>query len=126
MTQVYRFVDSANGTVGGRHYDIRREDGATAWTCDTTGPAVNEVIAFSGDGGQPLPDLPNQSLTRLNPLTGEGFTADPPLGDDIFAGDVYFKTSRPDHNLDRARVQFRMVECMEGLEREMAALEDDA
>ena len=52
MTQVYRFVDSANGTVGGRHYDIRREDGATAWTCDTTGPAVNEVIAFSGDGGK--------------------------------------------------------------------------
>ena len=29
---------------------------------------------FSGGGGQPLPDLPNQSLTRQNPLTGEGFT----------------------------------------------------
>jgi hypothetical protein len=48
MAQVFRFVDSANGTVGGRHYDIRRDDGATAWTCDTTGPAVNETIGFFG------------------------------------------------------------------------------
>jgi hypothetical protein len=42
---------------------------------------------------------------------------------DYLAGDVYFKTDpdRPDQNLDRARVQFRMVEFMEGHEREMAA-----
>jgi hypothetical protein len=32
---------------------------------------------------------------------------------DHLAGDVYFKVSRDNHNLDRARVQFRMVECME-------------
>lgn len=38
---------------------------------------------------------------------------------DHIAGDVYFKTSRPDHNLDRARVQFRMVERMEALEEQM-------
>ena len=32
---------------------------------------------------------------------------------DHLAGDVYFKVSRENHNLDRARVQFRMVERME-------------
>ena len=32
---------------------------------------------------------------------------------DYLAGDVYFKTSRPGHNLDRARVQFRLVQSME-------------
>ena len=32
---------------------------------------------------------------------------------DHLAGDVYFKVSRNDHNLDRARVQFRMVARME-------------
>ena len=32
-------------------------------------------LGFSGSGGQPLPaDLPQESLTRQNPLTGEGFT----------------------------------------------------
>ncbi len=34
------------------------------------------------------------------------------LGDYI-AGDVYFKTARPSHNLDRARVQMKLVESME-------------
>ena len=38
---------------------------------------------------------------------------------DFLAGDVYFKTRRPNHNLDRARVQFRMVETMEAREKEM-------
>jgi len=38
---------------------------------------------------------------------------------DHIAGDVYFKTSRPGHNLDRARVQFRMVEQMEALDQAM-------
>ena len=32
---------------------------------------------------------------------------------DHIAGDVYFKVHREGHNLDRARVQFRMVERME-------------
>ena len=34
---------------------------------------------------------------------------------DHILGDVYFKTSRPDHNLHRARVQLRLVEEMERL-----------
>lgn len=32
---------------------------------------------------------------------------------DYLAGDTYFKVWRPGHNLDRARMQFRMVESME-------------
>lgn len=39
---------------------------------------------------------------------------------DHLAGDVYFKVARPGHNLDRARVQFRMVEDMEQQARVMA------
>ena len=38
---------------------------------------------------------------------------------DYLAGDVYFKTSRPDHNLDRARVQLTMVAQMEARAAEM-------
>jgi serine/threonine protein kinase len=33
--------------------------------------------------------------------------------DDYLNGDVYFRISHADHNLDRARVQFRLVEKME-------------
>ena len=32
---------------------------------------------------------------------------------DYLAGDVYFHTAYPDHNLDRCRTQFKMVESME-------------
>jgi len=39
---------------------------------------------------------------------------------DHLAGDVYFKVHREGHNLDRARVQFRMVEQMEQHADEMA------
>jgi len=39
---------------------------------------------------------------------------------DYLAGDVYFKTEHPTHNLDRARVQFGMVDFMERHEREMS------
>ena len=39
---------------------------------------------------------------------------------DHLAGDVYFKVHRPGHNLDRARVQFRMVEKMEQNAESMA------
>ena len=31
----------------------------------------------------------------------------------LFAGDVYFKTSRKDHNLDRCRTQLKLVSDME-------------
>lgn len=39
---------------------------------------------------------------------------------DHLAGDVYFKTARPDHNLARARVQFEMVRSMEQHQDQMA------
>jgi outer membrane receptor protein involved in Fe transport len=43
----------------------------------TTGNTFGQYgggLDFGGGGGQPLPPLPQQSLTRLNPLTGVGFT----------------------------------------------------
>lgn len=43
---------------------------------------------------------------------------------DHLAGDVYFKVHREGHNLDRARVQFRMVECMEQCAERMAVAAD--
>ena len=41
---------------------------------------------------------------------------------DYLAGDTYFKTSYPGHNLVRARNQFRMVESLEAQERDFAAI----
>ena len=41
---------------------------------------------------------------------------------DYLAGDVYYKVSRPTHNLDRCRAQFRMVLDMEGKAEQMAEI----
>lgn len=41
---------------------------------------------------------------------------------DFLLGDTYFKIHRPGHNLDRARVQFRMIESMERQEKNLAAI----
>ena len=41
---------------------------------------------------------------------------------DYLAGDVYFKTRRPGHNLDRCRTQFKLVESMEAQMNHMKAL----
>ena len=38
---------------------------------------------------------------------------------DHLEGDVYFKTDREGHNLDRSRTQFRLVECIEEQEEAM-------
>jgi len=38
---------------------------------------------------------------------------------DYLMGDVYFKIHRPDHNLDRARVQFKLIASMEQQEETM-------
>jgi hypothetical protein len=38
---------------------------------------------------------------------------------DHLAGNVYFKVDQPDQNLDRARVQFKMVEDMEQRAKDM-------
>ena len=43
---------------------------------------------------------------------------------DYLAGDVYFKTHRPGHNLDRCRTQFKMVEDMEAQAERRQALVD--
>jgi Ser/Thr protein kinase RdoA (MazF antagonist) len=44
---------------------------------------------------------------------------------DHLAGDVYFRTSRAEHNLERALVQFRLTEQIEAQERQIRALLDE-
>ena len=44
---------------------------------------------------------------------------------DYLDGDVYFKTHRPHHNLDRARTQFEMVRQMEAQQDRMQNLVDE-
>ena len=39
---------------------------------------------------------------------------------DYLAGDVYFRTTRPEHNLDRCRTQFKLVASMEQQWADMA------
>src|SRR5690606_3992144 len=41
---------------------------------------------------------------------------------DFLAGDIYFKTARPGHNLDRARNQFALLRSIEAQEAEMEAI----
>ena len=41
---------------------------------------------------------------------------------DYLEGDVYFSIHRPEHNLDRARTQFKLVEDMERKWDEMTAI----
>ena len=41
---------------------------------------------------------------------------------DYLEGDVYFKTRYPEHNLNRAMVQFRLLESIEAQEREIRQL----
>ena len=40
----------------------------------------------------------------------------------LSSGDVYFKIHRPEHNLDRARTQFKLVADMEAHWDEMQAI----
>lgn len=75
------------------------------------------VAGYLAGTGSFLTPLERESMpfaARLVTLTiGLRFLAD------HLAGDVYFKVTRPDQNLDRARVQFRMVERMEACVAEM-------
>ncbi len=41
---------------------------------------------------------------------------------DYLLGDVYFKTQRPQHNLERARVQFKMIESIQQQEAVLRAI----
>ena len=41
---------------------------------------------------------------------------------DHLAGDIYFKTTRPAHNLYRAMVQFALLESLEGMESEITGI----
>jgi len=43
---------------------------------------------------------------------------------DFLSGDTYFRIHRPDHNLDRCRTQFKLVESIEKQEQAMQKLVD--
>ncbi len=43
---------------------------------------------------------------------------------DYLSGDTYFRIHRPDHNLDRCRTQFKLVESIERQERAMQKYAD--
>ena len=57
----------------------------------------------------------NDEEIRLLPFSGRLITFEIGIRflTDYLEGDVYFKTHRPDHNLDRCRTQFEMVRQME-------------
>jgi Ser/Thr protein kinase RdoA (MazF antagonist) len=58
---------------------------------------------------------------ELLPVAGRvlAFTVGVRFLTDYLSGDVYFKTQRPDQNLDRCRTQFKLVENMEEQEEKM-------
>jgi hypothetical protein len=41
---------------------------------------------------------------------------------DFLEGDIYFKVKRPEHNLQRARAQFRLLASMEEHASEMESI----
>ena len=61
---------------------------------------------------------------ELMPLSGQLITFECGMRflTDFLNGDVYFKVHRPNHNLDRARAQFKLVESMEEQYDEMMAI----
>jgi Ser/Thr protein kinase RdoA (MazF antagonist) len=65
---------------------------------------------------------------RLLPFSGKIITFETGIRflADYLAGDVYFKIHRPEHNLDRCRTQFRLVESIEAQEAAMRRIVDAA
>ncbi len=65
----------------------------------------------------------NDVEIRYLPLAGKLMTLEVGIRflTDHLEGDVYFKTHRPDHNLDRCRTQLKLVECIEAQEAAMNA-----
>lgn len=61
---------------------------------------------------------------ELMPMAGQIITLECGMRflTDFLNGDTYFKTHRPNHNLDRARAQFKLVEDMELRYDEMMAI----
>jgi len=66
-------------------------------------------------------DLLNEAEKELLPMAGPllAFTIGLRFLTDYLEGDVYFKTRYPEHNLVRARTQFKLLRSMEEQQREM-------
>lgn len=75
------------------------------------------VSGYLKSGG----DLITDEERSLLPICGSVITFETGLRflTDYIEGDVYFKVKREDHNLDRARTQFKLVQCMEDAMGEM-------
>jgi Ser/Thr protein kinase RdoA (MazF antagonist) len=78
------------------------------------------VTGYVEEAGSFLTDAEKKNLTFAGRLItyeiGVRFLTD------HLSGDVYFKTHRANHNLDRARTQFKLVASMEEQQREMEDL----
>lgn len=68
-------------------------------------------------------DLTEKEI-ELMPMSGQIITLECGMRflTDFLNGDTYFRTHRPNHNLDRARAQFKLVEDMEKRHDEMMAI----
>ncbi len=69
-----------------------------------------------------LAEAERQLLVMAGPLIT--FTIGLRFLTDYLEGDIYFKTKYPDHNLDRARTQFRLLRSMEEQHRQMRTVID--
>ncbi len=69
----------------------------------------------------------NDAEVGALPISGKVITLETGMRflTDHLEGDVYFKTKRPDHNLDRCRTQFALVERIEVSEAEMARVVEE-
>jgi hypothetical protein len=69
-------------------------------------------------------DFLNKTEKKMLPFSGKLITFEIGIRflTDYLAGDVYFKIKRADHNLDRCRTQFKLVESIESQEDEINQL----
>jgi Ser/Thr protein kinase RdoA (MazF antagonist) len=90
---------------------------AVHFDLDLAGAILRGYLAAAGEVLSPADHDHLYDAIRLLPFElGLRFLTD------HLEGDVYFRSSRPGHNLDRARVQFRLTESIEAQEGEIRAL----
>ena len=75
-------------------------------------PHIEQLLAgFVGEAGGILTDTERELLIFAGILLS--FEQGVRFLTDYLDGDVYYRTMRPRHNLERAQAQFRLVECFE-------------
>ena len=94
--------DQLSLAIGRRGQNVRLASQLTGWSIDILTEAEWENLVFAGK--------------LMTYEVGIRFLTD------YLQGDVYFKTKRPGHNLDRARNQLRLVERIETAVDAMSAI----